>query len=598
MNLPKKAAITSLVIAFPQSTTEGETYIDLLDFNKNVSWQAMPDAHYYVNQTDFSLIPDFNGYRRTAPHANPIITATQQDIDLINQRLTAWYLGNGNASESQWVKRRADEETNFIKQGLKQANKIKVRYAEDGTAIGYPLFPMGAPNNIDGEEIQRFRTVNEKMLLPLALDYRKNHNKQSLEKALFIYDWFNDQGWADGSGLGTLTFEKLRSAGYFHSFYLLKDELTPAQYERELKAMQWFTLFGTCYQPATHNGEVADNLRALALPKLIYALSLKDKEAREVALSAYKTYMEHALGIAPGYFGTFKADFSGYHHRGPYNSAYYPHALYAGALVAYLLHDTPYALNETTLRNLKQGLLTFRFFSANLEIPAGTVGRFPKNQQILETLLPAFAYVALCSEQPDPELTAAYKRIAERKENQKAIEAYMDNVNSNLNYTATVGEAELMQRLSNNNSIAAENAPQGSLFMPYSGLLVTKDSKLHFNMKGFSRYIWDFESSASENLQGRYLAYGQLEYFDLETGKKSFNPREENFDWRYIPGATTKVLPQELLQNKGEPARDTAVSRTKLSWLVSAVKATTQCLLSACTTSLTINHCVPTNRYS
>lgn len=48
----------------------------------------------------------------------------------------------------------------------------------------------------------------------------------------------------------------------------------------------------------------------------------------------------------------------------------HPHALYAGALIAYLLHDTPYALSETTLHNLKQGLLTFRFFCAGLEVPA------------------------------------------------------------------------------------------------------------------------------------------------------------------------------------------------------------------------------------
>ena len=62
----------------------------------------------------------------------------------------------------------------------------------------------------------------------------------------------------------------------------------------------------------------------------------------------------------------------------------------------------------------------------------------------------------------------------------------------------------------------------GTLFMPYSGLLVAKDSLFHFNIKGFSRYIWDFESSATENTKGRYLAYGQIEYFDLK--KQTQNP--------------------------------------------------------------------------
>lgn len=178
--------------------------------------------------------------------------------------------------------------------------------------------------------------------------------------------------------------------------------------------------------------------------------------------------MDNALGIAPGFFGTFKADFSGYHHRGPYHSAYYPHALYAGALIAYLLHDTPYALSETTLHNLKQGLLTFRFFCAGLEVPAGTVGRFPKGQQILETLLPAFAYTALSFKEPDKELTAAFKRILKSTENQQAITEYISNVNSNLAYTSTVGEIELVTQLASS-SIAKEKPVTGTLFMPYSG---------------------------------------------------------------------------------------------------------------------------------
>lgn len=87
--------------------------------------------------------------------------------------------------------------------------------------------------------------------------------------------------------------------------------------------------------------------------------------------------------------------------------------------------------------------------------------------------------------------------------------------------------------------------------MPYSGLMVMKEAYLHFNVKGFSRYIWDFESSDKENLKGRYLSYGQLEYFDLKNKKKSFNPAEEKFDWNYIPGTTVKVLSDKELIDRG-----------------------------------------------
>lgn len=550
MNMSSKSRIQSVEMQFPRHAKEGVTYIDLLEFTPKVSWQNMSDAHYKVNRTDHSLIPDFIGYRNTPLNVKSTIAAEENQIKSITDRLTAWYLGDNGQKSEKWVKMRVNNEKAFIQAGVKTAQKIKIQYDEKNTPKGEPLFPMAAPTTIDGLPAQKFRTINEKILLPLALDYRKNQNEESLKKARYIYDWFNDQGWADGSGMGTLCFEKLRSSGYFHSFFLLKEQLSPEVLERELHTLKWFTMFGTCYQTPSHAGEVADNLRALAIPKLIYALSLQNKQEKQIALTAFKHYMDNALGIAPGFFGTLKADFSGYHHRGPYNSAYYPHALYAGALIAYLLHDTPYALSETTLHNLKQGLLTFRLFCAGLDVPSGTVGRFPEGQQILETLLPAFAYVSLSYKEPDKELTAAFKRILETEEYKQAITDYVGNVNSTLAYTSTVGEIELLTQLAAT-SIPKEKAVTSTLFMPYSGLLVAKDSLFHFNIKGFSRYIWDFESSATENTKGRYLAYGQIEYFDLQNKHKSFNPHEKDFDWNYIPGATTKVLPNEALQDKG-----------------------------------------------
>lgn len=550
MDKEKGEIISKVNILFPEDKQIGNIYLDYLEFTPKVPWQKMSDAQYCVNRTDFSLIPDFLNYRNTSPYVPTTIKANKEDIATIEQRLTDWYLGSSETLQHPWIENRRLKEQEFIKTGVTAGKEICIAYDTQQTPIGKPLYPMAFPTYIDKEDITKFRDINEKILLPLALDYKINGDTKSLKKALYIYDYFYDQGWADGSGLGTLCFEKLRSSGYFHSFYLLKDKLNKKQLERELNTLQWFTLFGICYQEPEHTGEVADNLRALALPKLIYALSLTDSKKREIAMTAFRNYMNNALSIAPGFFGTIKADFSGYHHRGPYFSAYYPHALYAGALVTYLLHDTPYALSEKTMNNLKQALLAFRFFCANLDCPAGTVGRFPNNQQILETLLPAFAYVALSYPTPDRNLIAAFKKITEDATNKQAIDTYINTVNSNLTYTSSIGEAELMAKLSTMN-IASEETPTGALFMPYSGLMVIKNSDFHFNMKGFSKYVWDFESSSSENLKGRYLSYGQIEYFDFKNGHRSFNPREKAFNWNHIPGTTVKVLPDSLLTDKG-----------------------------------------------
>lgn len=135
-------------------------------------------------------------------------------------------------------------------------------------------------------------------------------------------------------------------------------------------------------------------------------------------------------------------------------------------------------------------------------------------------------------------------------ENRGKIMDYARTVNSNLAYTATLGEMKLLEKVVSLN-IEAEGDVKGNLFMPYSGLMVMKEANLHFNAKGFSRYIWDFESSDKENIKGRYLSYGQLEYFDLKNKKKSFNPAEEKFNWNYISGTTVKVLSDNELIDRG-----------------------------------------------
>lgn len=537
MGKDRKTMLTRMEVRFPATTQGGVVCLDNLELTRNVSFLRMTDGQVKVNRTDFSLVMDFLRYRQAEPDYAKTVAATPAEIRTIAERLEQWYLGSGSVRH-EWVKRRADKEAEFISRGVKASQKY---------TLTEPLYAMRTPAKMDGEKTLFFMDINKNVLLPLALDYRKHGNEASLKRAFDIYDWFNDQGWADYSALGNLTFEKLRSAGYFHSIFLLRDQMTPEMRRRELQTMRWMTLFGMCYDLPDHPGEVADNLRALALPKLAYALALTDAREQQAALTAFRDYMNLSLGYGPGYFGTFKSDGSGYHHRGAYNSAYYPHALYVGALVAYLLHDTPYALSAEAVDHVKRGLLTFRFFSANLEVPAGTVGRFPEGQEVLHELLPAFAYAAFAYDAPDAELLAALKRLAEH--NRTKVEKVLDDVNSNLSYTSTVGEAEVLTRALAL-PVEAEQAPVGTRFMPYSGLLVVKNPHFHFNVKGFSRYIWDYESSDHENLAGRYLSNGQVEYFDLTSGLKSFNPKEKTFDWSYIPGATSLVMPYDELKEK------------------------------------------------
>ena len=386
-------AISKMLLVFPQ--TSGVLYMDMLEFPEIVPWKYMEDAHYSTSRTNFSMMPDMMRYREAVPK-DDLIDATDDQIRMIEDKFREWILGTGKYNKDKFVKIRTGAEKVFIEKGLLEASKITVQYNDDGTPIGDPLFTLDGPSVVEGQKLKMFRTCNEKVLIPLALDYHKNGKKENLDKIKYIYDWFSDQGWADGSTMGTIVLEKLRSSGYLYSYFLMRDHLSPEMLERERNAMKWFTMFGHCYDLEPRGGTNSDDLRALANGKLMYALSITDPTERRLALTAFKRYMDKAMSIAPGGEDVIKDDFSGYHHRTAYNSGYYPQALYAGAQLAYILEGTPYAMSDEAKNNIKTGLKTFHFLSAGLEIPAGTVGRFPKAQTILHEMVPAYAYMVNC----------------------------------------------------------------------------------------------------------------------------------------------------------------------------------------------------------
>ena len=541
--------IGRMVLEFPQTT--GTLYVDMLEFPSTVPWKYMEDLQYSTSRKDFSMIPDIVRYRM-AQSSGDMIDASDEQIKMIEDRFTSWCFGSGRFPKDKFVKMRASAEKTFIQNGLDAASKIEIAYNADGSPIGEPLFSLDGPSTVGGTKLRMFRSINEKILIPLALDYHKNGNKESLEKAKFIYDWFNDQGWADGSSMGTIVLEKLRSAGYIYSYHMLHKDLSPDVLDRERNAMNWFTLFGHCYCLEERNGANSDDLRALGNGKLIYALSLEDPQQRRQALTAFKRYMDKAMGIAHGAEDVIKDDYSGYHHRTAYNSGYYPQALYAGAQIALMLSDTPYALSEESIRNIKNGLKTFHFFCAGFDVPAGTVGRFPQAQKILHELIPAYAYMILCEKGQDKELISIFGDILQKASKDADWAKYITDVNSDMSYTTTVGEMEAVAEAAMLLS-EPQDMKDGSLFMPYSGMLVTKDRDIHFNVKGYSRYIWDYEAgSNNENTYGRWMSNGHLEFVDFRNGNRSFNPSDELYDWNHITGTTSKVLPLRQLAYAGK----------------------------------------------
>jgi chondroitin-sulfate-ABC endolyase/exolyase len=158
--------------------------------------------------------------------------------------------------------------------------------------------------------------------------------------------------------------------------------------------------------------------------------------------------------------------------------------------------------------------------------------------------MPAFAYLALANKQPDNELLAAFSRLW--KPDESPLKENFSTANTGICLRTTLGETELCLKAASL-AVPAEKNQITSLFLPFSGLHIHRNITNYVAIKAYSKYIWDYEASSNENLWGRYLSNGQIEYTNLITGRKNNAYYRVDWDWSRIPGTTAKYLPKEKI---------------------------------------------------
>ena len=222
-------------------------------------------------------------------------------------------------------------------------------------------------------------------------------NQARLQRILNVLDYLEDQGWADGSAIGSLYMEMLRSgAGFVHSLFLLEDSLErDAAYKNRLinliNTAKWYNDFGDVYQaPFKYKGTTAHKMITMMLFHLLIVLSMPTSTDEDQ--KALQRWLENALTINQAFGGVIKPDYTGFHHMAFYASAYIPDALHTVAQVQYLLEGMEFALSETAKRNIREGLKTLRMTAVKYSTP----GRIPDycNEVLLKNL-PAYAYISV-----------------------------------------------------------------------------------------------------------------------------------------------------------------------------------------------------------
>jgi hypothetical protein len=523
------------------TTSSGTLYIDCVSFSSVVSNNGYNDFH--ISNRYQSCLEDVLGIYNTArPAATVQPTAAEQAaIDLIAQRWETFLLGSGRYAQNAQMIQKISAVENYIKSCKNNINAYNITRQPNGTVNGTGLFTdMGGYTPL-------FTDINQNAVMGLALDYRIHADTTSKRKAMEVFDYYNDQGWALGSSMGNLQLQNLRFEGYCHSLFLMRKELAStgsANYKEKFDALYWMSMAGKLFQTGQRLGENTDDIRSSSVGILAYALMESDAAKRLQAVKAFQKYMNNALAITEDDDDMIKPDGSGYHHSSPYNCQYATEGMFQGALYYYLFRDTPFALSTQSYNNMKMVLKNWILHSSNLSYPVSTGGRFPNSDPgSIAFMVGTYAYLAMANP-ADTEMVAMAKRMCQLNSNY-VINSLITSFSTRITHMTSIGMLETMIDV-NALPTPASVEPQASSFLPFSGMLLSRYNGWLVAIKGYSKYIWDYEFLVPDNYYGRYLSNDHIQIWNEQRNLNSCT-LGQSWDWSRFPGTTAKNLPLDVL---------------------------------------------------
>ena len=418
---------------------------------------------------------------------------------------------------------------------------------------GMPLFASRDEHPAQAARI--YQRVGEKILAPLALDYGRSPSDEKKQRLLALLEHMADQGWAAGSAIGTVN-HLIRLNPYANAVFLLRDELREIGRLRDhQRAIAWYTRFGALTELDTSVGENTDHIRGGAGPKLISVLLMENSPGKIARMLALRDYFIHVAEFAPGYADTIKPDFTLFHHLAAYQNSYGVQAVTTLAMLDWLLRGASFALPENTSERLRDTLMAQFDMAADFELHPALSGRFPyTNTAIDRYMLPAFAFAAMHDGRlVEPRLGAALAWAYPRSNLRKIYGSLMPK----LKYYGSFGTLEIMASAVRQAEDLRWEAPAGHFTFPYGAAANHKRPGWAAAVRGWSRYVWDWESGhMGENPYGRYMAFGSLLLFTRGAPlglEESGIDLDGGFHWAYAPGATTKALPMEQVLYEIDP---------------------------------------------
>lgn len=492
----------------------------------NAHWTAL----LYFRELEKKNCPEA-GYECTADR-------TENQIRTIQARMEKYILtrGPGSGTKEHLTK---DEYAGLCA----SYEKYRLQMSDDGqwkgltvdAACQRAVYPAG-----ERERLLRITGAADikdcsQLLLDTACAWKRGtaEQKEALVKryiALLSHLW--EQGWAEGSSLGTTHHLGYAMRGLYPSVLLMRTVLESAGLMKKAADMlAWFSGRGRIFRREVR-WESMDTLNTL-LQGILYSILLEKDTGKQAAyLHTLRKWLNGILRPAPGLKGPFKVDGSAFHHAGHY-PAYAMGGFQGLTPVIYALSGTEFQIDAEAFETVRKSLFMMRIYCNRYDWPVSMSARHPVGRGEMSRIssLDPFYYMTISGEKGeggiDRKMAGALLRLAE----------YED-----------YPPAEEIRRA----GYEAENAPEGSFSMNYASALIHRRGEWMAAVRGHSRYLWANETYEGNNLYGRYVTYGSLQLLGSGTPVNNLESgfRQEGWDWNCYPGTTSVILPFEKLRQR------------------------------------------------
>lgn len=542
--------IDGLEIEAPKNSDSGVLYFDAFEVMESLSYLQCSDFQV----TYLPLWPtgyQYEAYKRIPTDSGDEICSDEhkKTFKLISERLDNYIFPENidyqALDDDAPIKIRYNNLQELIKEELNTLEEYDIRRMSDGRVTGPGLF------SAFDDKKEHYFVDFERIWIALVLDWKFNNNEKSKQKFFDLLDYFNEQGWAEGSACGALAFDEIRADGYVNAIYMMRDELHEVGlFEREWNTLRWRSEFGYVFSYKDEDiakvvSMTCDKMRSIVLFQLMYILGMEDTPLKVRYMKQYVKYLHDVIAPKQGIENGIKPDYTFWHHFGPYMTAYGAEALGVLGLIRLVLHETCFDISKESVKVLENALDAYRRSSIGVDIPPLRLsGRFPGKKGTMHSIIMAYAAMANCGNR---KLTADFLDIWLKKPNE--LKEYFRGKLPFISWLETPGQLQLFEQVlkyAENNNIERGNVEDGHFVFPYGGYCIYRRKNSVVTINGWSCYIWDYESGIGENLYGRYTNYGSTV---LASEEEYFNPLK-GLDWSNIPGTTSKYLMHDELINK------------------------------------------------